>query len=457
MSLSSISVQLYSLDFSDRQNFHKNVKYLSRVIQQLSASDDSKSLLVPIVEHVRYAIRTLTRLHNSLFGKRHSETKNKLSTLMSHVSTLIHEKKLASEKFRSLVKKVQIFSRGVTVSGTRIIDGNYWTEKQELSLHIGDEIYQGHFTPDTFVYRENKLPDPFLYAMTSDDCLPKDEIDEEKSYLTDWKKGKDQHGTPFLELYSFEGYMNTVVIPSLSPEEKERLRSVCAQRVEYYTPQELKTLEAHVEENGLIYTHTPFLNQWLSGQKNDAVSYRDFLKKEKRLSYPVTSQRYYLSDSALSYIFVLRPDGSLYVHCKQKGTTQHSSLANGQAVLAAGLLQLDRQGRISRLEPHSGHYKPGVTQMMTMLEYLNNHRVHINRLKIEKLLDIHEVRTSVGQLHSGRNSGKITMRIPRRSIRKWKREEKKALKNQIIEKDPSIQLTSLAKKPYRELRALLPT
>ena len=148
--------QLHSSNFADPKNIRKNINFLARVIQQLSM-EESKEFLVPVVADVRQALKTLTRLHNSPLGtrdisflfssifhvrntikwsrrklhkkgsdftlksllsrkndlvrqllvskRRHTETQNTISALMSQVTTLISEKKLAITKFQSVVKK----------------------------------------------------------------------------------------------------------------------------------------------------------------------------------------------------------------------------------------------------------------------------------------------------------------------------------------------------------------
>ena len=58
-----------------------------------------------------------------------------------------------------------------------------------------------------------------------------------------------------------------------------------------------------------------------------------------------------------SWIFVADTSSRLYVGIKQSGAFQHSSFLNGARITAAGLIEI-HDGKLRRLSPLSGHYRP---------------------------------------------------------------------------------------------------
>lgn len=61
----------------------------------------------------------------------------------------------------------------------------------------------------------------------------------------------------------------------------------------------------------------------------------------------------------------------------------HSSFFGGKAVAAAGILITDDNGRIKRLYPHSGHYRPGEAHMQRMLYFLQESGVNLNHIEVD--------------------------------------------------------------------------
>lgn len=89
------------------------------------------------------------------------------------------------------------------------------------------------------------------------------------------------------------------------------------------------------------------------------------------------------------WIFVLR-DHTLYGaekitsvsgHSRQR--FHHSSFFSGKAVAAAGILITDEDGFLSRLYPHSGHYRPGEADMQRMLFHLHDKGVNLRTLEMD--------------------------------------------------------------------------
>lgn len=89
------------------------------------------------------------------------------------------------------------------------------------------------------------------------------------------------------------------------------------------------------------------------------------------------------------WIFVLR-DGVMYGaekitsitgHSKQR--FHHSSFFGGKAVAAAGIIITDEQGYLTRLYPHSGHYRPSESHMQRMLFFLHRKGVDLRTFEMD--------------------------------------------------------------------------
>jgi len=65
-------------------------------------------------------------------------------------------------------------------------------------------------------------------------------------------------------------------------------------------------------------------------------------------------------------MFVLAPDLTIYVGAKIKGAFHHSSFLGGGAVAGAGYITV-ASGKLLRISPHSGHYRPSETSFTRML------------------------------------------------------------------------------------------
>lgn len=83
------------------------------------------------------------------------------------------------------------------------------------------------------------------------------------------------------------------------------------------------------------------------------------------------------------WIFVLR-DGAFYA--AEKRTTSprfhHSSFFGGACVEVAGML-VAKQGRVTRLFPHSGHYRPGDQHIEFLLRFLNQANVDLAAVEVD--------------------------------------------------------------------------
>jgi hypothetical protein len=95
------------------------------------------------------------------------------------------------------------------------------------------------------------------------------------------------------------------------------------------------------------------------------------------------------------WIFVLRDNelyGSEKVVCTsghEKMRFHHSSFFGGKAVAAAGILITDDNGCLTRLYPHSGHYRPGEAHMQRMLYHLYRRGVDLNGFLVDMQQIVH--------------------------------------------------------------------
>jgi hypothetical protein len=60
----------------------------------------------------------------------------------------------------------------------------------------------------------------------------------------------------------------------------------------------------------------------------------------------------------------------------------HTSFLAGEACIAAGTLFI-RQGRLTRVDPHSGHYRPGSAELYKLLSYFVKHRVQLGTIQVD--------------------------------------------------------------------------
>jgi hypothetical protein len=84
------------------------------------------------------------------------------------------------------------------------------------------------------------------------------------------------------------------------------------------------------------------------------------------------------------WIFVLR-DGIVYAHAKKTDQVprfHHSSFFAGECVQAAGLF-VASGGVLERLYPHSGHYRPTDSHLLSLLLFLEAQRVDLEDVQVD--------------------------------------------------------------------------
>jgi hypothetical protein len=101
------------------------------------------------------------------------------------------------------------------------------------------------------------------------------------------------------------------------------------------------------------------------------------------------------------WIFVLR-DGIIYgaekitsINGQSKQRFHHSSFFGGKAVAAAGIIITDDEGFLTRLYPHSGHYRPREAHMQRLLYFLYHEGVDLRTFEMDIQQIMHVARDAM--------------------------------------------------------------
>ncbi|KAG4430246.1 hypothetical protein IFR05_014272 [Cadophora sp. M221] len=84
-----------------------------------------------------------------------------------------------------------------------------------------------------------------------------------------------------------------------------------------------------------------------------------------------------------TWIFVADTSFRLYVGIKQSGAFQHSSFLHGSRISAAGLIKV-KNGRIAKLSPLSGHYRPPVSNFRAFIHSMKDAGVDMSHVSISR-------------------------------------------------------------------------
>lgn len=121
--------------------------------------------------------------------------------------------------------------------------------------------------------------------------------------------------------------------------------------------------------------------------KNDEERsvYKYFISEDGRLTNILNLSL--LSTDDNGWMFVLN-DGNFYA-CEKRTNTfprfHHSSFFSGDNVNAAGII-VCREGKIIKLLPHSGHYRPEDKHLLWLLRFLLNHHVKLEEILVYQIL-----------------------------------------------------------------------
>lgn len=84
------------------------------------------------------------------------------------------------------------------------------------------------------------------------------------------------------------------------------------------------------------------------------------------------------------FIYVADPQGVLYIAQKVKGQFHHSSFLGGGTVCAAGGIIVNR-GKLIKINPKSGHYRPGQRHFERLLSNLEAMGISLEGVKVKNL------------------------------------------------------------------------
>lgn len=335
------------------ENINIIVKKLSSIQNEIKTtkSDSSQSSIFKTI--ILKLNKLIILFKKSVYGNYNLKD---LIILKNKIEDEIKNRKRFSllQKFKSIVKKVQkTIAVGLNTKNSIPLEKNYWLEAIGMKIIAGQEIFKGHLYTGYFASGEN--------------------------YPEKWKNSVSKNNIIYQKQYSFQEYLNQVIIPGLSPKELEQFQEKLS-IVEYYSDKQLASLEAHFDHEGRIYTITPILNAWVEHKEDKSKQlYTDFYKGYPSPTVQRLVTKHLLRDQ--TYMYVLDYKGQLYLQIKNRGKTNHTSLSRGHAVLAAGSLKV-KDGKIISIDTFSGHYKPTKTQLITLLEFLKKAHVNINVIKL---------------------------------------------------------------------------
>ncbi len=84
-----------------------------------------------------------------------------------------------------------------------------------------------------------------------------------------------------------------------------------------------------------------------------------------------------------TWIFVADTSFRLYVGIKQSGVFQHSSFLHGSRIAAAGLIKI-KDGKLDKLSPLSGHYRPHTSHFRAFVQSLKEAGADMSHVSISR-------------------------------------------------------------------------
>ena len=157
-----------------------------------------------------------------------------------------------------------------------------------------------------------------------------------------------------------------------------------------------------LDSDTVLYINNPDVTQGYA--INVVVEPLDNLEPDSKYTDGVRRGRMYDTDGNPvctgpdGWIFVLR-DNFMYgakkitsVSGQSRQRFHHSSFFGGKAVAAAGIFITDDDGYLTRLYPHSGHYRPGEAHMQRVLFYLYHEGVDLRSFEMDTQQIMHVAR-----------------------------------------------------------------
>ncbi|CAH0479932.1 unnamed protein product [Peronospora belbahrii] len=106
------------------------------------------------------------------------------------------------------------------------------------------------------------------------------------------------------------------------------------------------------------------------------------MNDEVRVEYALSGHVVH-TDEQSKWIFVLDLSGQMYLGRKRKGRFHHSSFVTGGPIFAAGKIII-KHGVIIAIEPHSGHFKPRLANLLALCFMLAKHGIDIENIAFIK-------------------------------------------------------------------------
>ncbi|KAF9988732.1 hypothetical protein BGZ75_008668 [Mortierella antarctica] len=169
---------------------------------------------------------------------------------------------------------------------------------------------------------------------------------------------------------------------SLDLEERPRAR-LEEQRVQYLQEHERDQFAVHVVDGLLYYKESGRAVHTLptSVQAGDDIDVSQVLPDADAGDDEATRMEKKRIRNKSKYIYVTDPKGTLYVAQKKKGNFHHSSFLGGGTVCAAGGIIINH-GKLVKINPKSGHYRPGQRHFDRLLASLKGMGISLEDVKI---------------------------------------------------------------------------
>ncbi|KAG0359139.1 hypothetical protein BGZ54_010095 [Gamsiella multidivaricata] len=165
-------------------------------------------------------------------------------------------------------------------------------------------------------------------------------------------------------------------------EERPRAR-LDEQRVQYLQAHERQQYAVHVVDGLLFYKISghPVHTLPTSVQAGDDVDVSQVLPDSNDHDDEATRLEKKRIRNKSKFIYVTDPQGTLYVAQKVKGQFHHSSFLGGGTVCAAGGIIVNR-GKLIKINPKSGHYRPGQRHFDRLLKNLKDQGVSLEDVRL---------------------------------------------------------------------------
>ncbi|KAK6613575.1 IQ calmodulin-binding motif domain protein [Botrytis cinerea] len=137
-----------------------------------------------------------------------------------------------------------------------------------------------------------------------------------------------------------------------------------------------------------------------------------------------------------TWIFVADTSFRLYVGIKQSGAFQHSSFLHGSRISAAGLIKI-KDGRLTKLSPLSGHYRPPVSNFRAFVKNLKGEGCDMGRVSISRSYAV-----LVGleaYVKTRKRAKKVVGKVVRRRDKMLDKEEVRRREEDAIDKSESAE------------------